>query len=236
MTLREVGRVRALWRYPVKSMAAESLNQAMVSWNGVAGDRRWAFVRGGVDRSGFPWLTIREKADMRHYSPSFEDPEQPNTSVTLVRSPRGEEFDVIDPALALELGHGARVIKQDIGIFDTMPLSLISTQTVQALGGLAGLHLDPQRFRPNLLIDAPGTTAFPEDDWVGVVLRVGGMRMRVDQRDQRCVMVNIDPQSTVSNPIVLKTIARERDSRLGVYGSTVEPGRISIGDLVSLEM
>ena len=52
-----VGRVVALRRYPVKSMAAEELDGAEVSWHGLAGDRRWAFVRDGQVRSGFPWLT-----------------------------------------------------------------------------------------------------------------------------------------------------------------------------------
>jgi MOSC N-terminal beta barrel domain len=52
-----VGRVVALWRYPVKSMAAEELEAVEVSWNGLAGDRRWAFVRDGQVRNGFPWLT-----------------------------------------------------------------------------------------------------------------------------------------------------------------------------------
>jgi uncharacterized protein len=56
----EVGRVATLWRYPVKSMAAEELDAVEVSWHGLAGDRRWAFIRDQQVRSGFPWLTIRE--------------------------------------------------------------------------------------------------------------------------------------------------------------------------------
>ncbi|MEO5761829.1 MAG: MOSC N-terminal beta barrel domain-containing protein [Vicinamibacteria bacterium] len=234
MTTRNVGRVVSLWRYPVKSMAAQSLDTVDVSWHGLVGDRRWAFIRDGVVRSGFPWLTIREKPEMRNFVPFFADPTQPNKSVTMVRTPTGEELDVVDQALAAHLGGGVRVIKQDMGVFDTFPLSLISTQTIATLGGLTSLDLHPQRFRPNLLIDAPGE-AFPEDAWVGAVLKIGSMRMRVDKPDGRCVMVNLDPISSESNPSVLKTIARERESRLGVYGSTVEPGVVSVGDAVFLE-
>jgi uncharacterized protein YcbX len=62
----EIGRVVGLWRYPVKSMAGEALDQVEVSWNGLAGDRRWAFVRDGMVRSGFPWLTLRERPEMGH--------------------------------------------------------------------------------------------------------------------------------------------------------------------------
>ena len=179
------GRVVALWRYPVKSMAAEELDGVEVSWHGLAGDRRWAFIRDGQVRSGFPWLTIRERPELAHYRPRFTEPDRPNASPTLGRTPAGGELDVADPALAAELGPGVRVIKQDRGVFDTMPISLLTTQTLAGLGRLVGTDLAVGRFRPNLLVNASGCD-FPEDAWVGRVLRIGGLRMRVDQRDKRC--------------------------------------------------
>jgi uncharacterized protein YcbX len=229
-----IGRVAALWRYPVKSMAAEELDGAEVSWHGLAGDRRWAFIRDGQVRSGFPWLTIRERPELAHYRPFFTERMRPNASPTLVRTPSGAELDVADPALAAELGPGVRVIKQDRGVFDTMPLSLLTTQTLAALARLVGAGLAPGRFRPNFLVDATGGD-FPEDAWVGRILRVGGLRMRVDQRDKRCVMVTIDPVTLRRDPAILRAIARERDTRLGVYGSTVAPGPVAVGDPVELE-
>jgi uncharacterized protein len=229
-----VGRVAGVWRYPVKSMAAEELDQAEVSWHGLAGDRRWAFIRDGQVRSGFPWLTIRERPELAHYRPRFAEPDRPDASLTLVRTPSGGDLDVASPALAAELGPGVRVIKQNRGVFDTMPLSLLSTQTLAGLGRLVGANLAVGRFRPNLLVDAPGCD-FPEDAWVGRVLRIGGLRMRVDQRDKRCVMVTVDPVTLLRDPAILGAIARERDTRLGVYGSTVEPGRVAAGDPVELE-
>jgi uncharacterized protein YcbX len=231
----EVGRVVALWRYPVKSMAAERLEQAEVSWHGLAGDRRWAFVREGLVRSGFPWLTIRERPAMGLYRPSFAEPGRPDASRTVVRTPAGKELDVVDPALAAELGDGVRVIKQDRGVFDTMPLSLITTRAVAGVGALVGAELDVRRFRPNLLVEAAGDEAFPEDAWVGRVLRIGELQMRVDQRDKRCVMVNVDPETTERDPAILRAIARERQACLGVYGSTVRPGRVVVGDAVVLD-
>jgi uncharacterized protein len=236
MQMRVVGRVAGMWRYPVKSMGAEPLEAADVSWHGVAGDRRWAFIRDGMVRSGFPWLTIRELPAMGLYRPRFAQPERPDGSATLVRTPHGAEVDVTDPALAAELGHGARVIKQDRGVFDTFPLSLITTQTLTGLGALVGAALDVQRFRPNLLIEATNGGPFPEDAWVGSVLRIGGARVRVDKRDQRCVMVNVDPATTQRDPSILRTIAQEREACLGVYGSTVQPGIIQAGDEVALEL
>jgi uncharacterized protein YcbX len=227
--------VISLWRYPVKSMAGEALDEAPLSWHGLAGDRRWAFIRDGKQRSGFPWLTIRERPGMVHYRPRFAQPHEPDKSPTLVQTPAGAELDVIDPALAAELGDGVRVIKQDRGVFDTLPLSLITTQTVATLGACVDAALDVQRFRPNLLVAATSRAAFPEDRWVGGVLRIGEARVRVDKRDQRCVLVNIDPATGRSDPAILRAIVAEHAACLGVYGSTVRPGRVAVGDAVILE-
>jgi uncharacterized protein len=232
MSARELGRVAALWRYPVKSMAGEDLDEVEISWHGLAGDRRWAFVQDGLERSGFPWLTIRERSDMWQYLPWFAEPSRPDRSRTLVRTPGGRELEVTDPALAEELAPGARVIKQNRGVFDTSPLSLTTTHSVAAVGALVGEALEPRRFRPNVLIEAAGDDPFAEDEWVGLVLQIGEARIRVDLRDERCVMVNVDPATAERNADVLKAIARERDACLGVYASTVTPGRIAVGDRV----
>ena len=230
---RPVGRVVGLWRYPVKSMAAEPLTEVEVSWHGLAGDRRWAFIRDGVPQSGFPWLTLRERGDLGHYVPSFLDPARPDPSPTIVRTPAGGVFDVTDRALAAELyPEGARVIKQDRGVFDTFPLSLITTQTMARLGEVVGAPLDVKRFRPNVVVEAAAGAPFQEDGWVGRVLRIGGMSMRVDKRDGRCVVITIDPVTTERDPAILRAVVRDREGCLGVYGSTVTPGRVAVGDAV----
>jgi uncharacterized protein YcbX len=230
-----VGRVVSLFRYPVKSMGAQVLDEVDVLWQGLVGDRRWAFIQDGHERSDFPWLTVRELPVMWKYQPSFIEPLRPDKSATVVRTPGGVELDVADPALAAELGHGVRVIKQERGIFDAFPLSLISTRTVADIGATFGEKLDPLRFRPNFVIEPIDDTPFPEESWVGSLLRIGEVRMRVDKKDQRCIMVNVDPQTTERDPRVLKAIGRERQACIGVYGSTVTPGRVVVGDAVSLE-
>jgi hypothetical protein len=228
----EVGRVAAVWRYPVKSMASDPVPSVEVSWHGVAGDRRWAFVRERGEQNGFPWLTIRDRPDMVRYRPRFGDPTRPNASPVVVTTPSGGEFDVTDPALAAELGGGVRALKLDRGTFDALALSLITTQSADGLGVLAGRGVDVGRFRPNLLIDAHGGNAFPEEDWTGATLRIGDALVRVDAPDQRCVVVNVDPTTAERDPIVFRTIARRRKARLGVYGTTARPGRVAVGDPV----
>ena len=235
MTARVVGRIVSLFRYPVKSMTSDSLDSVEVGWNGLAGDRRWAFVREGLVSNGFPWMTIRQRADMWQYRPRFVEPDRPDVSQTMVMTPSGEELDVVDPSLAAQLGEGVRVIRQTRGIFDTLPLSLISTRTIDALSALTGLTLSPGRFRPNILVETFDDTEFPEDGWVGSIVSFGNVKMRVDKRDKRCVVTNVDPDSAERDPVVLRTIQASRESCLGVYGSTVQPGRLSVGDSVIVE-
>jgi hypothetical protein len=233
---RPVGRVVGLWRYPVKSMGAEALPEVDVGWHGLAGDRRWAFIRNGVTQSGFPWFTLRQRNDLNHYCPSFADPTRPDKSPTVVRTPSGAIFDIADPALAAELcPNEVRVIRQDRGVFDTFPVSVITTQTIDRLGEMVGAGLDVQRFRPNILVEAAAEAPFAEDSWVGCVVRIGGMRMRVDKRDGRCVVITIDPVTTERNAAILRTVARDRQGCLGVYGTTVEPGRVAVNDTVFVE-
>jgi uncharacterized protein YcbX len=240
-----VGRIVGLWRYPVKSMAAEALPEVEVSWHGLAGDRRWAFVRENVVESGFPWLTLRDRNDMNRYRPQFVDPLRPDTSATQVATPSGALLDVTDPALARELAPGgARLIRQARGIFDTFPLSLVTTQSIAHLSWKVGTALDVQRFRPNFLVEMEDDAPFAEDSWVGSTLRIGGnggmgepggMRLRLDKRDGRCLVITLDPATAERDPAILRTVARDHENGFGVYGTTVRPGPVAVGDAVFLE-
>lgn len=234
MSEQRVGTVQALYRYPVKSMAAQSLVRCPVSWHGLAGDRRYAFVRPGLERSGFPWLTIRERPELWRHVPRFVDDMDVEGSDVFVTTPEGGELAVTDPELAQRLGAGVRLTKVYSGVFDTFPLSVLTARSVDALGAAVAQPLAPVRFRPNIVIDTGDSAPFLEDGWVGSVLRIGTARCRLDKRDKRCVVVNTDPATLTANADVLRAIARDRDAHFGVYGSIVTPGEIAVGDPVSL--
>ena len=121
-----VGRVAALRRYPVKSMAAEELDGAEVSWHGLAGDRRWAFIRAGQVRSGFPWLTIRERPELAHYRPRFAEPGRPNASPVLVRTPcGGNPLECARPASTCAVPRRPRGLALD-AVLQAVPVQKIS--------------------------------------------------------------------------------------------------------------
>ena len=216
-----MARVTQLWRYPVKSMAGEPLEQADVYWHGIRGDRRYALVQPDLTHSDFPWLTIRERAELVGYRPRLLTPERPDASRVAVRTPDGEELDMDELASRFQ----AHAIKLNRGAFDSAPLSLISVGT---LGGL-----DARRFRMNLVIDT--LEAFAEDELIGSTLRIGGVRIRVDRPDSRCVIITTDPDTGERDPKILKEYGRTHNARAGVYCSVVEPGRVAVGDEVVVE-
>ena len=115
-----------------------------------------------------------------------------------------------------------------------MPISLITTATASALCGLAGVPANELRFRPNIVITSAAGAPYGEDTWVGSTLRTGGVAVRVNRRDSRCVIVNVNPGTGQPDGPVLKVIGQYRRTYAGVYGTTVEPGRLEVGDEVTV--
>jgi uncharacterized protein YcbX len=103
-------------------MAGERLAAVELSWQGLAGDRRWAFVRPRRLQSGFPWLTIREQPQLHHHRPTLVQPDLPDRSAVRVQDPEGQVYAVDDPALAAQLGEDVWAVKYDRGTFDASPV------------------------------------------------------------------------------------------------------------------
>lgn len=68
-----VGRIESLWRYPVKSMRGEELQEAFMGFSGVYGDRLYAFHSSAAPK-GFPYLTGREQEQLLLYRPAYRHP------------------------------------------------------------------------------------------------------------------------------------------------------------------
>lgn len=220
-------------------MRGESLPQAHLYWHGLDGDRRNAFVRQGAN-SDFPWLTGRELPELMLYTPRFARPDDPRSSPIVVTTPDGRELSLEAPELMEELqrayGKDIFLLKLGRGTYDSQVLSLISTASVAALERSAGMELDSDRFRQNVIISTRDGRPFQEEEWLGRVLIFGdgddGPRIHLSRRIVRCVMVNIDPATAERDPRVLKTVAQTRDSCAGVYASVERTGMIRVGDPV----
>jgi uncharacterized protein YcbX len=239
--LKEIGHVEAIFRYPVKSMGAERLEAANLGWHGLHGDRRMAFRRMN-DRSGFPWLTASKLADLVLFSPQRRDDRAQSDLPTHVCAPDGEALPIFGKDLATEIErrHGAPVHMMQLkhGIFDEGSISVIASDTVREIGRLAGRNLDVRRFRPNVVVRLLRPVPFQEDEWLGSVLSFGegedAPAIAVTLRDERCSMVNLDPDSASSTPEVLKAVVRANQNNAGIYGAVIRIGRLTVGQTIFL--
>lgn len=231
----KVGEVAALFRYPVKSMAGERLEGAELGWHGLSGDRRLA-LRRLADGGGFPWLQASKLPDLVRFAPVRRGAEGEDDLPTHVRTPEGQELDLFGEELAMEVSrrHGGPVQMMHLnrGIFDEGSVSLIASATIHEVGRLAGLTVDARRFRPNVLIASLRSVPFEEDEWVGGVLSFGqggdAPAIVINNRDERCSMVSLDPDTARPDADVLKAIVRVRHNKAGVYGAVLRGGRLAI--------
>ena len=237
----EIGRVEAIYRYPVKSMGGERLEAANLGWHGLDGDRRLAFRRVD-DRSNFPWLSASRFPDLVLFTPLGHGDAAQGNLPTHVRTPDGEEMAVFGEELATEVGRrlGAPVQMMQLrhGIFDEASISVIALDTVREIERLTGRSLDIRRFRPNVVVSLLRSAPFQEDEWVGAVLAFGegddAPAVAVTMRDGRCSMVNIDPDTASRAPEVQKAIVRENQNNAGVYATVTRVGRLAVGQTLLL--
>ena len=258
-----IGRVDSLWRYPVKSMRGEELDEAFLGFAGVYGDRCFAFTSRASPK-GFPYLTARQQGEMLQYRPRFRYPRKaaqpPNLAeaekigpgltplyadpadlVVDVETPGGEALPIHGPTLMRMLSEGIgtthelALVQSDRALTDCRPVSLISVQTIQQLGAEFGAAIDPRRFRANVYVDLTSAGGFGEDALVGRTLRIGAKGMiRVLERDPRCKIITLDPETGAATPAFLQHVAQAHEGRAGVYSAVLVGGLLRKGDAVEL--
>jgi uncharacterized protein YcbX len=259
-----VGTVESLWRYPVKSMRGEELDELFAGYAGVYGDRLFAF-ESSANAKGFPFFTGRDKRQIVKYRPRFRYPEKARRPINWdeaeklapgvlspfsanaadlmvdVETPDGETFAIDDPELMdhlranIDPKHELTLLRSDKAMTDCRPLSIISIQTARQLAEETGIAVDKRRFRANIYLDLKSTGAFAEDGFVGNSLRIGSkVVVHVVDRDSRCMMITLDPDTAEKTPEILKAVAQAHKGMAGIYGAVLNEGMIRKRDPVEL--
>ena len=258
-----VGTVESLWRYPVKGMAGEIVEEAFVGFSGVYGDRCYAF-KNSAERKGFPYLSATAQPNMLLCKPRFRYAERSAKPTNLVEAmaispgvtyanaeaddllldvvtPSGEALPIDDPRLREVLCEGLRgennltLVRSDRAMTDCRPVSLISLQTCRQIQEELGSNIDKRRFRSNIYFDLLSNTGFDEDKLVGRNLRIGpNVVIAVLERDPRCKAISLDPDTAEHNPEVLKRVAQDHETYAGVYCAVLVEGLVSTGDAVEV--
>jgi uncharacterized protein YcbX len=242
-------------------MRGEELNEAFAGFSGVYGDRLFAF-RSSASRTGFPYLTAREQRRLLQYRPRFRYPDKAARPINLteaesmganplsadlselmvdVETPDGKTLAVDDPALIdllranIDKKHQLTLMRSHRAMTDCRPVSIFSLQSARQLAEETATPVDKRRFRANVYVDLAAAGGFGENEFVGRSLRIGPKAVvSVLERDPRCMMITLDPDTGEKEPAILKKVAQAHDGMAGVYGAVIVEGMLHKGDPVEV--
>jgi len=205
-------RVAEIWRYPVKSLKGERVQETEVSVNGIPGDREIVVLNESgrivTSRSRPKLLALQGQLGADGMITISGLPWDSPDALALVREATGE------PAQLVQVPQPQA--------FDILPL-LVATD-----GAARFLNIDHRRLRPNIfLADVPD---LEERQWPGRVLKIGEVRIEMVKLRERCVMTTYDPDTQVQDRSVLLRIVRELDGTAALDCSVIEPGMVRVGD------
>jgi uncharacterized protein YcbX len=257
MARRQIGKVNALWRYPVKSMRGEPLEEAWITERGITGDRVWAvreLERGGImSARTFPSLL-----EMRaHYRDSGDNPagieiELPDGSAVPPDDPQAPAIlsNLLRRRVALERVRSERLTPAELDaimrgeaypphrdFFDEEVLHLVATGTLAFMRTVRpDSDFDARRFRANIYVDTGAEAdGFVEDRWLEGVLEIADQVRIVGMRPAiRCAMTT-HPQAGLAHDVnILRTAWQYHQAYVGVFAAVGAPGRIRLNDPVIL--
>lgn len=235
-----VGAVAALWRYPVKSLLGEELEEAEFSGRGIPGDRAYAVADGesgqvrNAKRAGWH--------DLFSFAARLEGDAGSGASSLRISTPDGRTVagDGPDRDRLLSEAFGRAVTLEEAGdepFFDVGAVHLLTTASLRKLRELYDEgDFDACRFRPNVVVElGAGEKGFVEDGWVGRTLRLGEeVVLEVTEPVARCVMTTLAQGDLPKDPEIMSTTYRHNDNQVGVYARVVRGGRVRRGDGVEL--
>lgn len=245
--------VRELWRYPVKSMGGEKLDELTVGSLGAEGDRAY----GVLDLESGTVLSAKREGRLLSASARLVSSEP-------VVNVKGRDYDpgpALDEVLTRWLGRDSRLVDASLAgrvsfqspssfedddsplqswessegaFFDSSPLHLVTTGDLERLAReRADLSWDVRRFRPNVVVEGDVES---RREWVsGLRLHLGGVEVEVLKPCQRCVMTTrAQGDQLVRELEVLRHVAAQHDSNVGVLVRITHTGVVQRRDPVRL--
>ena len=246
--------VTGLWRYPVKSMRGEPMEQLQVTQRGVVGDRRF----GVLDPATGTIISAKKDGRLLGARAMLAGIE------LTIRLPTGETALATGPAVDAALsawldrpvhlvearpdGRGTYQMPVDfeddwsepvswqgpLGTFvDSAPVHVLTTATLRAVASeRPDLQWDVARFRPNILIEAPGEELV-EQRWIARRIRLGETELAVFKACSRCVMTTRSQPRGIERQLdILRHVNAVHESQLGVLARVVTPGQVACGQSV----
>lgn len=97
------------------------------------------------------------------------------------------------------------------------------------------MNIDKRRFRANFYVEWDDTDdPYYEFSLVGKTLRTGEkLEVAVIERDPRCKMITLDPDTGDESPRILQHVARAHGGDAGVFAAVLQEGRVNYGEFCS---
>jgi uncharacterized protein YcbX len=244
-------RIEHIYRYPVKGLTPEALEEVVLTAGAcLPHDRRFALAQGDapwnpatpgwLPKRNFGCLAYNAKLAALHTA--FD----PHGGQLVIRPPEGPPFlgDTRTEAgrtamaawLTAWLGEEARGAPSFVeapghNFTDVAAkcVSLIGLSSLHALEQASGTALDPRRFRANIYFS--GFKPWAEFEWLDQEIQLGTARLRVFKRIVRCPATEVNPETATRDaepPRLLRQHFGHAD--LGVYAEVIEGGRVAVGD------
>lgn len=237
----QIGTVKQIWRYAVKSMAGEQLESCAVGTLGIPADRGWAIrdeTTGEITTGSR--LPLLMQCEARY----CESPRNGSIPHVVMHFPNGVELasdvsdvnarlsELLDRSVSLRSLQPASA--PHITHFDAYPIHVLTTASLEAMKQLNTAAMwDVRRFRPNFLIQTnDGVKGLVEFDWSA--LRLGGVELKCEMRTERCAMATNAQKEIPKDPSILRSLVEAADQNLGVYASVVAEGEVRVGDVVEV--
>lgn len=239
---------------PVKSLGLQHPDELWLGPEGAPNDRRFFLVdeNDRMVRGAYHGPLVRVRADYDEEGDALTL-EFPDGGVIGGAVSRGAEIvgsffgkrpvrgrlieGAYSDALSSFAGRPLRLVEADergAGTDSAIPVSIVARESVAAVA-----DLDARRFR--MLIEIDGAAPLEEESWRGRELCVGEALVRAGDAVARCANTTYDPDTGRRDFDTRRAIAAWRGRRedgeicLGIYADVVEPGRIAVGDTVSLQ-
>jgi hypothetical protein len=245
-------RVAALWRYPVKGLSPEPLDSVeLTQGDFFPGDRLFAIENGPtrfdpaapVFLPKIRFLMLMRNARLARLATRYDDA----TATLIVREGDAEVArgdlsgeagraaiaaffagymgeEMRGPAAVLTAPSGFRFTDSRSGF-----VSILNRASIEDIGRVTGRRVDPLRFRGNILVE--GLPPWGEFDLVGHEVTIGGARLHVLKRIERCAATSVDPQAGRRDMDVPAALDRHFGHvDCGVYARVEQGGRVAPGD------
>jgi uncharacterized protein len=226
--------VEQIWRYPIKSMGGQRLDQSFADHRGLLGDRVWAVQDDkGKLGSGKNSQRFTRLLGLLDLTARYDDETEP----PIVTAQDGSQHSVASGAANayVQALTGRSVqIRRDTGImhFDEVPFSLVGTATLAWLAAQVSVAVDARRLRPNIVVrtDEP----FAEEAWIDRPVQIGSVVAVFDRVFMRCVMVGMAQPGLGESGDVLRRIGDRHDNPvcMAIGGQISQPGTVKVGDQV----